>query len=59
MRAHSLLRSPRQDPTMSVGKLERHLAQTVEQGLRILLVTSLTRVIGAERQAAHAGQLMK
>ena len=35
-----------------------HLAQTIEQGFRILLVTSLARIVGAQRQAAHAGQLL-
>src|SRR5262245_46166448 len=38
--------------------LERHLAQTIKQGLGILLVTGLARIVGAQSQAAHAGELL-
>src|SRR5439155_7936215 len=38
---------------------ELHLFETLEQGLGVLLVASLARVVGAQRHAAHAGQLLR
>src|SRR5262245_6642151 len=51
--------SPWASATADPGRLsERHLAQTVEQGLGILLVTGLARVVGAQGHAAHASELL-
>src|SRR5205823_4525867 len=44
---------------MPAGDLELHLFETLEQGLGVLLVAGLARVVGAQRHAAHAGQLLR
>ena len=42
----------------AAGALELHLVETLEQGASVLVVASLTCVVGAKRHTAHAGQLL-
>src|SRR2546429_9300222 len=40
-------------------RLELHPVESFEQGLGVLLIASLARVVGAQSHAAHAGQLLR
>src|SRR6476659_906192 len=42
----------------NAGTSELQLVQPVEQGLGVLLVTGLARIVGAERETAHTGELL-
>src|SRR5512132_1134436 len=52
---HATARTPARE---AAGRSELHLVETVEQGLGVLVVAGLARIVGAQRHAAHAGKLL-